>query len=87
MSYISEQLANPGAASKLYGEIEKAILNILDFPMAYPDCRYYLISDKNIRHIVVDHYILIYEVVEEEKDIRLLRFLYSGMNISAMPTT
>lgn len=77
MIYISGNLANPAAANRLFEELEEAIDKIRCFPYAFADCSYYMVSDKNIRHIRVNNYILIYEIVEERKMIHVLRFRYS----------
>ena len=84
MTYIVENLANSAAASNLYTKLEEAIESICRFPYAFADCSCYLIADKNIRHIKVGNYILIYEVVSEKEMIHILRFRYSMMDFSQM---
>lgn len=81
LGYIAENLCNPKAASDLYLEIESAIDTICTFPRSSSDCLCFLIQDENIRHIPVDNYVLIYEIVDELKEIRILRFRYSKMNL------
>ena len=87
LDYISEKLMNPGAANQLYLAIQQEIAIICDRPFAFPDCSYYLIYDKNIRHSVIGKYILIYEVSQSEAMIKVLRFLYGGRNISNLKLT
>ena len=84
LSYISEQLLNKKAANDLFSKIEKTIENICEFPYSFADCSYYLITDINIRHANIDNYVLIYEVLEETKQINFLRFRYAKMNLSNM---
>ena len=84
LEYISENLANPQAAKKLYFEIEKAIDNICSFPYAYADCSCYMVNDENIRHIKVGNYILIYEVLKSNSYVHILRFRYSMMDFANM---
>ncbi len=81
LNYISQNLCNPKAAADLYFEIDSAIHRICAFPRSSSDCLCYLIQDENIRHVPVDRYVLIYEIVDELKEIRILRFRYSGMDI------
>ncbi|HBN12476.1 MAG TPA: hypothetical protein DD415_02565 [Clostridiales bacterium] len=81
LNYIAENLYNAKAASDLYMQIESAIGTICAFPRSSSDCLCFLIQDENIRHIPVDNYVLIYEIVDELKEIRLLRFRYSRMNL------
>lgn len=63
---------------------EQAIQNICSFPYSYPDCTYYLIGDENIRHAIIENYVLIYEVKDEEKQINILRFRYTRMNLTKL---
>ena len=84
LDYISDKLLNPDAADNLYFAVRKEIISICDSPYAFPDCSYYLIDDDTIRHSVVGNYVLIYEVSDSEKLIKVLRFLYGGMDIAHM---
>lgn len=81
LNYISVNLCNAKAASDLFIEIESAIDTICTFPRSSLDCLCYLIQDNNIRHIPIDNYVLIYEIVDELKEIRILRFRYSRTNL------
>lgn len=81
LEYIAESLCNPKAASGLLFKIEKAIDTACSFPLSAADCLCFLITDENIRHIQIDKYALIYEISEELKEIRILRFRYSRMNL------
>lgn len=81
LGYIAENLCNAKAASDLYMEIESAIERICAFPRSSSDCLCFLVQDENIRHVPVDNYVLIYEIVDEFKEIRILRFRYSRMNL------
>lgn len=81
LGYIAENLCNAKAASELYFAIERAIGQICAFPLSSADCLCFLIQDKNIRHIPVDNYVLIYEVVEETKEIHILRFCYAKIDL------
>ncbi len=81
LNYIAENLCNAKAASDLYIEIESTIDTICAFPRSSSDCLCFLIQDENIRHVPLDNYVLIYEIVDELKEIRILRFRYSKMNL------
>lgn len=80
LEYIAESLCNPKAASDLYMKLERAIDTVCDFPYSSADCRRFLIQDESIRHVPVDNYVLIYEIEDELKEIRILRFRFSKMN-------
>ena len=84
LEYISVDLDNPAAARKLFERINSAIELICTFPFSQPDCGVYLIADKNIRHVNIGNYVLIYEVVEANREIHILRFKYSKMDFSSI---
>lgn len=81
LTYLSEKLLNGKAAVDLFAKIERTVENICEFPYSYADCSYFLITDENIRRAVIDNYVLVYEVVEETKQINFLRFRYAKMNL------
>ena len=81
LNYIAENLCNAKAATDLFSKIESTIDTICAFPRSSSDCLCFLIQDENIRHVPIDNYVLIYEIVDELKEIRILRFRYSKMNL------
>ena len=85
LDYISGTLLNPGAAANLFNSMKSEILHICDNPYAFPDCSHYLIDDSTIRHSVIGRHILIFEVSENEKLIKILRFLYGARDIKCTP--
>ena len=84
LDYISSILLNKKAADSLFASIKQEISVICENPFSFPDCSYYLIEDKTIRHSVVGNYVLIFEVCEKEGLIKILRFIYGRMNIPSM---
>lgn len=78
LNYITNNLCNKKAAVDLMKAIEKSIYNICMFPKAYPDCKYYYINDENIRHAMINNYILVFKIYETK--IVFLRFKYSKQN-------
>lgn len=81
LNYIENNLGNLKATNDLYKKIENGIQQICLFPFAQNTCEEYLILDKNIRHLIIDNYILIYEIIEEKKQINILGFKYAKMNL------
>lgn len=79
INYIINNLSNQKAASNLLNELEKKLINICEFPMSYPDCSYYYIQDKNIRHAIINNYVLVFKICD--KKIIVLRFKHSKQNI------
>lgn len=84
LSYITDELHNPKAAIDLLDKIQNAIDTICTFPLSTADCQIFLIDDKTIRHMLVDNYILIYQIKENEQQIIILRFRYAKMNLQKL---
>ena len=87
LDYISGTLMNPEAAANLFSSMQSEILRICDNPYAFPDCSHYLIDDSTIRHSVIGRHVLIFEVSESERLIKILRFLYGARDITHTPIT
>lgn len=86
LDYISENLRNLKAARDMLTRIEKAIERACTVPYGFPDCAVYFITDKKIRHVTIDNYLLIYEIDEEKKRLNILRFRYAKMNLEGLRT-
>ena len=84
LAYITETLCNRKAAIDLLDKIEHAIETIREFPYSAADCKSFLVTNDTIRHILVDNYVLIYEINEDEKNINILRFRYTRMDLSKL---
>ena len=82
LSYISEQLSNPQAATELLAELEHTLASVCEFPYAFSDCSVYLISDQTIRHAMVKNYVLVFEISESEGSIIVLRFRYARTDMA-----
>ena len=82
LKYISEELCNPTAAVKLIEDMQEAMENISLFPYSCPT-----IKDEKVtlgteyRRVVVGNFVLIYKVVEEEKEVRIMAVFYGSSNV------
>ncbi len=85
LAYISGRLSNGKAAKDLLDEIEHTLAAICAYPYAFADCSAFLIADSLIRHAAVGHYLLIYGIDEEKKQIDVLRFRYAGTDVPNTP--
>lgn len=81
--YISDELKNPKAASKLAGEFIKAAENICTFP--YSNNVYTPIKplDLEYRRIIVKNYMMFYTIDEKEKKVTIMRVIFARRNLSA----
>lgn len=76
LQYISVDLANPAAARSL----GKKIFEKLDTIRVFPDSNAYVdnefLSDKTIRKLIIDNYVIYYKVHYKEKLISIIRIVY-----------
>ena len=82
VAYIVTQLCNPKAASDLLAKILNTVDNICAFPRSFHDCKTFLIENEDIRCAIIDNYALIYEIIDNSKEINILRFVYAKMDLS-----
>lgn len=84
LSYIAEKLFNPSAAVKLMEDIEETMRSVSQFPYSKPqlkDKRLTLVAD--YRRADVNNFVLIYKVVEEVKEVRIMAAFYAPSDILA----
>lgn len=81
VKYISNDLKNPQAASKLADEFIEAAENICIFP--YSNNVYTPIKalEKEYRRIIVKNYMMFYTVDESTKTVTIMRVMYGKRNI------
>ncbi len=81
VKYISEELKNPVAASKLAEEFIASAENICIFP--YSNNVYIPIKslEKEYRRIIVKNYMMFYTVNEDTKAVTIMRVIYAKRNI------
>ncbi len=82
LNYISNELCSPQAAKNLFSEILKAVEQISSFPYAMPEIKNKEISKNGeYRWTSVKNFLLVYKIVEEDKEIRIMAFLYGKSDI------
>jgi len=79
-NYISYTLLNKEAAIKLLNNINKKLQMIKTFPKSAPLINNQYVKNKNIMKLLVDNYILFYEVDDNNNEIRIIRVLYGMRN-------
>ena len=75
-NYISEKLRNPMAADRLIIEAMKKLIEIRDNPTHRPLVYDEYLADLGYRLKIVKNYILFYIIDEDNKHIKVVRFLY-----------
>ncbi|WNF37364.1 type II toxin-antitoxin system RelE/ParE family toxin [Bacillaceae bacterium IKA-2] len=76
-SYIAEDLHNQSAADNLIDKIETNIMRLKDFPFSCSFVTDEILKDKGYRKLIIENYIAFYLVREEEKQVVVMRVLYS----------
>src|SRR5690625_1385839 len=75
-SYISEELFAEAAATELLNRIENSIMQLKRFPYLGSRITDEYLRMKGYRRIIVDSYIILYIVDEEEEKVIIMRVLY-----------
>lgn len=82
LNYISDELKNPTAAKNLWSDIKEALRRAITFPYAMPIIKNERITlGKEYRRLDVNNYVVVYKIVEESKEIRILAVLYAPSSI------
>ena len=77
-SYISGKLFAEIAADNLLARIENTIMRLKDFPYSCSFVLDELLKNRGYRKLVIDSYIAFYLVDELEKQVVIMRILYSA---------
>ena len=78
--YISNILNAPNSAKKLMAEMEEKVLNLCDFPKMYPYSEDLYLKQKGYRKLVVENYVILYLVSDEDKQVVISRAFYQAMD-------
>lgn len=76
IGYIAIYLENKIAAAALMDAIEKSYKNLVSMPLMYEACQNPRLKELGYRKAVIQNYIMIYKVIEEEKIIKIMRFFH-----------
>jgi plasmid stabilization system protein ParE len=76
VEYITKILKAPVAAEKLLSDAEKEIGKLEEFPFSCPLVKDKYFSEKGVRFLVVNNYLVFYLLRESEKEVSIIRFLY-----------
>lgn len=76
-NYIEFVLKNPQAADHLLDEAERQIKTLSQFPMKHPTVDDKILCSWGVRFMTVENYLAFYTILEEEKQVNIVRFLYA----------
>ena len=76
LQYISEDLSNPSAATAFGRKVFENIDAVRRFPQSGMVVDNPFLTDKDVRRVLIDNYILYYKAVDSEKIIYIIRIVY-----------
>jgi toxin ParE1/3/4 len=79
--YIAFSLLEPETAKKQARRIIDSISKLNQIPLRYQPYEKEPWHSKGLRALAVDHYLVFYLPVEEQKTVVVVRIMYSGRNI------
>ena len=79
--YISMEIHAPDAAKNQTDRIWKALKTLEKFPNAHQDRIVGKYAKKGYKQLLIDNYMAIYKINEEEKWVNIITVIYQGCNI------
>lgn len=79
-NYIKDNFDNKIAAKKLMNKVEKYTRDLAYAPKIYAEIEKYSGTELKYRRIVINNYIILYAIDEENKTIYISHMYYGGMN-------
>lgn len=87
LRYIAVDLANPAAAQNLGRKMFEQIDMVRAFPDSGAPVDNEFLSDKTVRKLSVDNYIIYYKAYYEDKIISVIRIVYGKRNLDEILKT
>lgn len=80
VGYLRNDLQNEKAAGKWMDAVEKSIAQLCVFPESGSVVFEEYLPGRNVRRTVIGNFILYYQILQEQKIIRVLRIVYGRRN-------
>lgn len=80
-SYIDLNYFNPSVSERLSEKINKTLIHIADNPLLYPLYHDDELADKGFRYAVVSRWLIFYTVDENNRIVRIYRFINGAQDI------
>ena len=87
LRYIAVELSNPVATQNLGRKIFEKIDIVRDFPDSGTLVDNELLSDKEVRKLLADNYVIYYKVYYDKKIIFVVRIVYGKRNLDEIIKT
>ena len=82
IKYISEDLSNKTAAQNFFLKVFENIDTIRSYPKTGLLINNEYVSDKSVRRVLIDNYVLYYKADEELKSLTIVRIIYGKRNMT-----
>jgi len=79
ISYITDDLAAPQAATSFVNEVQKCYERLEENPYVYEQCRDPILQRDGYRRAVIKNYVMIYKIYDRRQVI-VHHFFYSGQD-------
>ena len=76
--YIFGVLSNATAADKLADDIEKVVMQLIEYPFSGQYVLDEFLKTRGYRKVIVDNYLVFYLVNEAEKQVIIMRILFGA---------
>lgn len=81
LSHIKFDLKNPSAAAAFGKKVFDAVDNIREFPLSGMIVENDFLSNKDVRRVIVDNYVMYYTANDDEKTIYIIGIVYGKRNL------
>ena len=78
--YIKFNLNEPGIAEKYAILIKDKINSLESYPHKFEIIKSKLIKQNDIRKMIINNYIVLYKIIDQKKEVIILRILYNSMD-------
>lgn len=79
-TYIAKNLLEPGTASHMVGELEKAIYSLEQLPERGAIRRIGAYANRDYQQLFVKNYVIVYRVRKKEKEVHIVTVRYAPSN-------
>ena len=76
LRYMVEELHAPLAAADFADAVDACYVRLSEIHALYELCRNHRLASQGFRRAVIKHYVMIYEIDEQEKAVLIHRFFY-----------
>ncbi len=80
-NYIAIEISSPATAKKQTNRIWQALKSLEKFPYAHQDRIDGKYANKGYKQLLIDNYMAIYKINEDEKSVYIITVIYQGCNI------